>query len=238
MKAKITLPKSAKIPFTLPKTIKFGETVYETSKKTTVRLNIAQELKIKPPDIYKYLKKLIGESVTQGEIIAEKKGLFFKKHLSSPVNGKVTEINHTTGTITIETQDLKDITSFNELKGKIIKKEKNTIIVELKDAISFTIKKTSFNTVAGGKLVSIEKTEEIDREKVEDKFVLIKKITPYLQNKLKALKTKAVITLYTPTENNLDFILINKIDDFESLLKNKREFALIDPATKILYIYN
>ena len=238
MKVEIHLPKSAKISFHLPKRVRFDETIFKIAKKKKEVLNIAKELKIEPEKIYNYLKKLIGERVEKGEILAEKKTLFSKKTFQSPFSGRVVEINHFSGTLTLETQEAESFEEFKGLQGEIVEKKGNKLVVDLKDLIALKVKKTNLPNLLAGRLSKIEKEKNFEKTDVENQIVLIEKTSDYIENKLLALKTKAIITLYPPKNKNLKFAQLSKVSDFSLAFENKKNFALIDPIQNMLYIYN
>ena len=238
MKVEIIFPKSAKLNFTPPKKISFGDVVFKAAKKKKIVLNISHELKIEPEKIYNYLKKLIGETVEKDEVLAEKKGFLSKKVVKSPFSGKVVEINHLTGTLTLETEETDFFEKFKELEGEVLEKKGNKLVVDLKEPTILKLKKTNLSSLSGGKLAKIKKDQEFTKEEVEDKVVLIEKTSEYLESKLAALKAKGIITLYPPKRPDLAFAQLAKVNDFNLAFQQKKKYVLIDPSQNMLYIYN
>tara|TARA_Y100000590_G_scaffold308647_1_gene348476 strand:- start:333 stop:1445 length:1113 start_codon:yes stop_codon:yes gene_type:complete len=66
-------------------------------------INVANKLNIDAEFISKCMRKKIGESVCEGEVIAESKGLFgmFKSDVKSPINGTLEQISDITGQIVL-----------------------------------------------------------------------------------------------------------------------------------------
>lgn len=64
-------------------------------------LHLSKLLHVKPQDISKYLKKNIGEKINSEEVIAEKKGWLSNIVVTSPVSGKLKEIDLKKGTLLV-----------------------------------------------------------------------------------------------------------------------------------------
>ncbi len=238
MKVEISFPKSAKLAFTPPKKLAFGDVVFKFAKKSRIVLNISHELKIEPEKIYNCLKKLIGETVKKDEVLAEKKGLLSKKVFKSPFSGKVVEINHFTGTLTLETEEPNFFEKFKEMEGEVLEKKGNKLIVNLKEPTILKLKKTNLLNILGGKVSKIKTGEEFTKTMVENKIILIEKTSEYIESKLLALKAKGIISLYPPKRRDLAFAQITKVNDFKLAYQQEKKYVLIDPFQNMLYIYN
>lgn len=67
-------------------------------------LRAAEKLGVEPKDVPSLLRKQVGETVREGELLAETKGLFgrfFKAQLVAPVEGTLERVNPRTGSIEI-----------------------------------------------------------------------------------------------------------------------------------------
>lgn len=237
MEVEILLPKGAKLNFNPPKKVKFGDPVFKILKTKKITIEVSTPLGIKPEKIYNYLKKLIGDEVKKEDIIAEKKGFLSSTEITSPVDGKIVEINHLLGTITIETEE-GDYDMFKELEGEILEKKEDKVLVKLNHAEAFKIKKTNIHEIIGGELFITSFDKELNFENLKNKITLLEKPTEYLENKLLALQTKAIITLYPPTQNRIPFVQLVNIKDFEKIKNKPKKYTLIDTQSKIVYIYN
>ena len=223
MKVKITLPKKAELVLKPPQTVNFNQTILKISKEKIITINISQELGTTPEKIYNYLKKLIGEKVKKGEILAEKKGLILKKIIKSPHSGEIIEINHLKGTLSIKT-DLTDKTfEFKEIKGKILEKQDDELVIDLKEPLKITLKKTNLAYLTGGEFQTIQKDAKITQEQIKDKIVFLEEKSYYLENKLTALKAKCLITLYPPKNKKTRFAQIMQIKDAKLLLNTQKK---------------
>ena len=97
-----------KIPFSVHLLVKEDQLVdfktpfFEFKTKKDINISVAKKLSIKPDKIFRYLKKLVGETIEKGEIIAEKKTFLSSKKIVSSHSGLIKEINHDLGEITLE----------------------------------------------------------------------------------------------------------------------------------------
>ncbi|MGB9707366.1 MAG: hypothetical protein ACPL1D_01295, partial [Microgenomates group bacterium] len=139
------------IPFSSPDEllIKEGETVdFNTPliKKSQTKkeiINIAQKLNVDFLKIFKFLKKFVGENVSKGDVLAEKKGFITSKKIISPINGIITLIDHNTGEMIIESH----LNTGEILKaffvGKVNEVKKDRFYLKVKKGISFDTKDSS-----------------------------------------------------------------------------------------------
>lgn len=65
------------------------------------KVNIAQELNIRPEDIKRYLKKEVGRTVFKGELLAQKKGLFGSSQIIAPTDSIFESLNDKTGEVSL-----------------------------------------------------------------------------------------------------------------------------------------
>ena len=98
------LPIKGKVHKNIGDIVEADEIVAETKLPGNVHmLKVANRLNIAPADINDVLSVNEGDSVEEGELIAETQGLFgfFKTSLQSPISGKIESISDITGQIVI-----------------------------------------------------------------------------------------------------------------------------------------
>ncbi len=74
-------------------------------EKSEEVLPLSNLLSVSPSKIAKYLKKKIGEEISKGEVLAQKRGFFSSLNVKSPINGKIKEIDIKKGTLSISFQE-------------------------------------------------------------------------------------------------------------------------------------
>lgn len=82
----------------------FTTPLYKTKDIAEERIAVADLLGIHPKKIFQHLKKNVGDTVMQGDIIAIKESFFSHKKIMSHLNGIITEIDHIEGVVLVETQ--------------------------------------------------------------------------------------------------------------------------------------
>lgn len=65
------------------------------------RVNIAQELSVRPEEVKRYLKKEVGRTVFKGELLALKKGLFGSSQIIAPTDSIFESLNDKTGEVSL-----------------------------------------------------------------------------------------------------------------------------------------
>lgn len=207
------------------------------SKK--VIINIAEQLNVNFLKIFNFLKKFVGETVSIGDILAEKKGLFKNKKVISPVNGVITQIDHNTGEMIIETQAENNQLLKAFFTGKIYQIKNNWLHVKVKKGISFNIKNASGNF--GGKCFYLESLNffSLVAEEVAKRIIIAEKIESVLQVKLEALGASGLITLYKlPTQSfTTNYCQLSNITDFNQIINFKYPYCLVISQTGKIYFY-
>ena len=103
------LPIKGEVHKNIGEMVEADEIVAETKLPGNVHmLKVANRLNIAPGDINDVLSKNEGDSVEEGELMAETQGLFgfFKTSFHSPISGKIESISDVTGQIVIREKPL------------------------------------------------------------------------------------------------------------------------------------
>jgi len=219
--------------------INFDTPFFEKKVNKEISINIAKELEINPKNIFRYLVKLVGESVNKNDIIALKKGLFSTKKVVSPAEGIIKEINHNIGLLILEITDNKKKQILSPFIGEVVKLTKNQVEINLEKNQKFSLKKSSSDF--GGKVVYIESDSAENNllaDIVEDNIILAEKISSFIQVKSEALGAKGFITLQPlPQSTEKNFAILKNINDIKKILKNKFSSCTIISKYDIIYFY-
>lgn len=108
----------------------FTTPLYKTKDISEERIAVADLLAIHPKKIFQHLKKNVGDTVSQGDIIATKESLFSHKKIVSHLSGIITEVDHIEGVVLVETQKdgLKELCWF---AGEVQEVEKKAIKIKI-----------------------------------------------------------------------------------------------------------
>lgn len=194
----------------------------------------------------KSLKKSIGDSIKEGEVIAVKKGklgLGSKKFLSR-FSGIITKVNEETQEIYIRSGiDEVTETMFSPVVGTVDFCNNEKIVIKTdKEAV---IAKDALGKKADGEIYYIESLDfnKLTSE-ISDKIILVKILDKTSLFKILGLDAKGIIT---EEIDDVDFIDLNdkKIEtpilsvseeDFKKILKNKNKEIFLDGENKSIII--
>lgn len=177
---------------------------YSTKPKV---VNVAKKLNIPPKLIKRYMKKELNDFVYAGDLLASKiidaTGLTYPLIASAPTTGTITEINITTGKVTIQ-YDKDPYHKFAGISGKVSKIEPDR-----NASISFKGYKLSgiigFGSEANGKLHFIEYKDEIRNCEIGEIVVIPEKINLDFLKKASHLKVKGIIASSIDNSDLVDF---------------------------------
>jgi hypothetical protein len=228
----------------LPKGVKFKEgEVVDWGKKslkekseTELKINLVEELKIIPNDIFKHLRVSLGEQVEAQQILAEKKSFFKKGVFKSPQAALVRGIDHLEGTLTLSIEKVVEVPF--ALEATYAGKEKETLLFKVKEGMEIAIT-AGVDTSFGGFCSYLEKVPEINLENCENRVVLTKTEDIMDQAKISALSPVALVSYkadYQPMGTPL--LLVEKKEDWHKLFAEKYQLCLYLMGQKTIYFYN
>jgi len=219
--------------------ITFGEPFFQIYQTEELTISVAEKLKINPSEIFKYLKKFVGEKIEKNEILAEKKNWFGKKKVWCDKEGIIKQINHNDGTISISIKsDKKDILK-TFFSGEVFQIKEEVIEIKVKKGKAYPVKES--NADFGGEVSYFfdnKKFFSLFSQNINNKFVLVEKMDPIFQAKNEALGASGFISLNKlPEKTDLYFALIKNIDDFKNICYLKYPYCLNIKKKGIIYFY-
>lgn len=233
----IDVPKGSKLLIKENQKVEIGEPYLESKTESVVAVPIAKRLEIDPTKIFHYLKKLVGEEIKKGEVIASKKGFLTNLVVKSEYDGIIKEINHENGEVIITTYKDKKKTVSSYFKGKVKKIEDGEIKLEVEQADDFRLATSSDNF--GGETYYLEDSRlDFTSGDIEEKIVIAEKISTFAWTKSEALGAKGFITL-TKIEDQEETkcAQLKNIADIEKIMKQKFPYCLIDRKNSKIILY-
>lgn len=98
----LSIPPSAKVTVAVGDRITYKTTIAKTGESREIEtIHLAKLLGVPNNQISKHLRKMVGEKVSSGDILAEKTGLFSSSKVRSPLNGKIAEMDLSLGTLSL-----------------------------------------------------------------------------------------------------------------------------------------
>jgi hypothetical protein len=208
--------------------------IYEKSESALV-IEVAQELKISPHDIFKYLHVSLGETVEKDTVIAEKKTVLSRTTLVAPSKVEVRAIDHDAGTITLVSRESSE--AHFAFQGTFSKIDKQDLVFSVPEGTEYEVL-TCISKTFGGKTACIEKIEEITLRNCEDKIIVTALFDTMSLSKIAALGPIAVVSFNAPY-NSVDTVslAIKQKADWQDLIKHKWPYALYIEGSKSVYFY-
>lgn len=202
-------------------------------------LHLSKLLHVKNERIGNYLKKNVGEKISIGEVIAEKKGLFSTTHITSPIVGFIKEMDVKYGTLTLETGS-------HTLNRKILSPARGIVVDVGKGYLEVEVSGSLYRGHKGegeaifGSLVYISGenigTLDVDHD-VEKKIVTAHSLKEESLVKLDVMGAVGLITLKPLKETTFSFLQV----DEETLIKIKEHVgkkAFLRPEEKEIIIFD
>lgn len=238
-----------KIPVLIPTgvelLVKPGQKVtFETPfiKKTSteeVKISLANSLGISPDKIFLYLHKFVGDAIQKDELLAEKKSFMSTKQYLSEYTGKIKEINHYDGSLTVESELSETREERCFFQGEIEAIEGNTLSLKVTHAKQYMLQDAT--PFFGGPVLmySSSLAPQITEDEVNRHIIVAEEITSYDHMKLEALGAKGFIIIKPLEEKaSVPIGLIKEAKDIEEIGKNKFSCCMIAPDHTTIYFYD
>ncbi|MFH1186956.1 MAG: hypothetical protein V1697_02145 [Candidatus Levyibacteriota bacterium] len=228
----ISLPDGFSIKTSVGSDVKTGDILAEKKSSKDVIVPLAEKFEISPKKVFDVLKKGLGDKISKGELLAEKKGIFGKKTAVSQFEGTILRLEEKTGRLHIsssekgETEVLK-----SPIDGKITFCDNTKVVIETEKEAVFAVK--SFGKETKGELIYLNnennekiKFEDIDK-KVCKKIILAKSFERAAFSKVFGLGALAAIGLEVLDEDidhfrqiELDALILQVNENSFKELKN------------------
>lgn len=205
------------------------------SRKTKVPL--AQLLQFAPKDIFHKIKKVVGDRVKRGDLLADHKKMLTTRQYFSEFSGVITEIDHVAGTVTIEAESENENTVFCFFSGEVCAINSDHIELRVKHAERFSVK--SLSKQFGGKVYYFSPADTLDEETIAHSYIFLSEpIDSMVHAKLEALGAKGYITTTPHTyETQLETLILANEADSKQIVHAKHPFMLINADEDTVYFY-
>lgn len=237
MKVPVKFPESVELLISSGQKVDFTTPFFRKKTKKSIKIPLSDILKFKPEKIFMSLKKVIGDAVKKGDLLAENQSFLSSKQYFSSVDGTIKEIDHLTGTLTVELETGKDHIIACFFTGEV-----ETIgddYLELKVTKAHKFDTTETPHYVGAPVFYISGAENtVTEDNVADRCICAVEINPLDHAKIETFGAKAFITsATTPKISNLDHIVLQNHEDFENVLKEQYPFCIMGVDSKSIYFY-
>lgn len=233
---------SYRIPEDCDPLVKEGEKIdfktFIISKKIDkdLEINVAEHLDIDSKNIFRYLKKLVGEKINKDDVLAEKKGFFSTSKTVSPVDGIIKEVDHHKGIIIITTSSKDKNKILSPFIGEVEKINKNNLQIKVGKGEEFSVKNASADF--GGEVVYFEKDHAFNWTELTDKVMISEKINSFLQVKTEALGIKGFVTSEKLSEKTeVNYAFMKSDEDLKKIKKSHFSYCTVISQSDKIYFY-
>ena len=240
MKLLVKVPNNSDLLITTGQEVDFDTPLLRKQSTAAKIVPIANILKFEPEKIFINLRKLVGEQLQPGDLIAEHKTVFSTKQYYSETNGTITEINHMTGSIVIETLTEEQNMMNCFFKGEVTNIAEGRIELKVKKYKEFDIHPIKQYFGAKTFYIQPNTTPIITEEDVEDRMIIAQGIKPFEQVKLEALGAVAIAHSpeeATPTHAALLNVTLRQQADFLTALELQHPHCLIGENQNTIFFY-
>lgn len=237
MKLKIKIPENVDLLVTTGQDVDFNTPFFNKISTQSQTIPVASLLKFEPEKIFLNLRKLVGEPLQPGDLIAEHKTTFSTKQYYSETQGIIKEVNHMTGSIVIESESSEKSQYLCFFQGHIEAIADNYIELKVKKYKEFDI--VPLNHYFGAKVFYLsEQTNIITEEDVDNTFICASSVKPIEQAKLEALGAVGLISPPNGIQSPalLDVVLQQQTD-FDNVFQLQYPYCLIGEKQDTIFFY-
>ncbi|NTU46278.1 hypothetical protein HGA88_01495 [Candidatus Roizmanbacteria bacterium] len=234
----IPIPKDGELAITVGQTVDYGTPFVKQKDKKEIKVPLASLLHKPEKKIFQYLKKFVGEQIEKDELIAEAKSFLGTKKYKSPVRGVLKEINHTDGSITIETdsENVSDLVCY--FCGEVAEVGDEDVKIKVKHLKEITIAEPTNSF--GGEILWYNGDEpyNLKFDITDQKIVFSVSLTPFEQVKLETLGVDGYVTIHElPEPTQLPKAKFHQLEDWQKLKEHNFPYCIVDGKNNKMYLY-
>ena len=219
--------------------VDFDTPLVKTVTKELIRLQVAQDLGIPNDKIFMHVSKIVGDNVESNEILATKKSTFGSKQISSPKSGVITQIDHETGSLLIETSSESLGVTKCFFKG-VVKEIKNSdITLEVKSSDKYKLKDVVGDF--GGEVIyqNEQHLEDLTGDDLKNKVIFTESIKPGEAVRVDVLGANGIVTCEDIKEK--EGVLSAEVEDknsWKDIAATKHTYCIVDKKNATMYLYD
>lgn len=233
----IPMPEAGKPLIKSGQKVDFNTPIFEQKIRREMKIFISQKIDVSPQKIFQYIKKLVGDRVEKGELLAEKKSFMGGRHYKSEYEGILKEINHTDGSVVLEVSTQENTIATSFFKGEITKIDGKELHLKVEKAKQFEVKEQTGSF--GGKTYIMKKEhDQVSEEDVAGCVIIADSVSSYSQMKLEALGVSGFVILHHLKEKtDSPRALFKHIKEFEESCKHGLPYCFVDAASSTIVFY-
>ncbi len=237
MKVPVKFPPSVELLIQSGQKVDFSTPFFRKKAKKSVKIPLSDILKFKPEKIFLSLKKVMGDVIKKGDLLAENHSFLSSKQYFSSVDGIIKEIDHLTGTLTIELESGRDHIVSCFFSGEVETIGDDYLELKVSKAHKFDTHETE-HYLGAPVFYILDSSKPVTEEGIAERCVCALEINPLDNAKIETFGAKAFITsATTPKISNLKHIVLQNHEDFDHLLKEQYPFCIMGVDSKSIYFY-
>lgn len=232
----IPLPEHSKCLLKLGQKVDYDTPFIESQSQSQISIPIAKKLNIPSENIFRYLKKFVGDSIKKGELLAVKKSVFSTNKIYSEYEGIIRTVNHENGDINISIDEGEKNTLSAYFQGEVIEINRKEVKIKVLKGKDFEIKYANFDF--GGNVIYLNNQQQISYTDLAKKILVTESINDYLQTKSEALGIEGFVTLTKlALDTDLPFAVLKNKDDFKIIAYEKNSHCFVNKTSSKIYFY-
>ncbi len=216
--------------------VDFNTSLLKENKRNEIKIQIARKLHIHPSKIFQSLKKVVGDQVVKGELIAEKKSFFSGKKYKSEYDGIIKEVDHVEGLLVLEIDSSEENERKSFFKGRVEEVNKDEIKLVVEKVKEFEgVNASSF---FGGEVFYLKNEYEICEDQVDGKIVVCESLSGINQIKIEALGAIGFVTQFK-LHSTIDTpsVQIKEIDSWKEIFHRHLPYCFVDKRKNKVVFY-
>ncbi len=228
-----------KLLLTAGQTVDFDTPLARTVTKDIIRLQIALELGISNDKIFMHVSKIVGDTVEANEILATKKSTFGSKQISSPKSGIITQIDHETGSILIETSSENSGVTNCFFVGEVKEVKKSEVTLVVKSFDQYKLKDVVGDF--GGEIIYRDELHlaDLTEDDLSNSVILTESIKPSEAVRLDVLGANGIVTREDIKEKEgVNSAEVEDKSSWKSISTTKHTHCIVDKKNATMYLYS
>ncbi len=236
MKVPVKFPENAELLIQAGQTVDFGTPFLRKKATSAIRVPLSEILNFPPDKIFLSLKKVVGDAVQKGDLIAEHKGMFSTKQYFSSVDGVIREIDHLTGTMTIELESGEENVIPSFVMGEVDSIGDGYIELKVNKAKKIDIEESTH--YLGGPIYYIADIEKpLTEDDIYEKIIVGHNVNPLDHAKIETLGAKGFVSSTKVPLGAIKQITIMNTEDLEELMKEQYPYFITGVDKRTVYFY-
>lgn len=238
MNIKIKVPSNAKLLIKTGQNVDFSTPFIQKNESKFLHIPLANNMGFKAKDIFRYIKKAIGEKISKGDLLAENKSFLSTKRYLSDTEGVIEGIDHEEGALIIKLvpKDASDILCY--FKGEVDGIYDGYFELKVDKAHATQIV-DSLPTIGAPVFYLSSSLNDLTEDDISSAIIFTSTMEPIQSTRMKTLGAAGVILKSIhPDVTDLIQIVLTKDNDYSHVQKEKFPYMIVGHEPQTVYFYH